>query len=131
MFWDADTWMFPALLLAHPDIARSMVMFRYRTLDAAKQNARANGFRGAMYPWEADDRGEETTPRFASQNAHSEIHVTGDVGVAQWQYYQATGDSAWLARYGYPVIRETAEFWVSRATCDCGSLRHPQCRLGR
>jgi trehalose/maltose hydrolase-like predicted phosphorylase len=118
VFWDADTWMFPALLLSHPDIARSMVMFRYRTLDAAKRNARANGFRGAMYPWEADDRGEETTPRFASQNAHSEIHVTGDVGVAQWQYYQATGDSAWLAQYGYPVIRETAEFWVSRATCD-------------
>ena len=118
VFWDADTWMFPALLLAHPDIARSMVMFRVRTLEAAKRNARANGFRGAMYPWEADDRGQETTPRFASQNAHSEIHVTGDVGVAQWQYYQATGDSTYLARYGYPVIRETAEFWVSRATCD-------------
>ncbi len=118
VFWDADTWMFPALLLAHPDVARSMVMFRYRTLDAARRNARANGFGGAMYPWEADDRGEETTPRFASQNAHSEIHVTGDVGVAQWQYYQATGDSAWLARYGYPVIRETAEFWVSRTACD-------------
>jgi trehalose/maltose hydrolase-like predicted phosphorylase len=117
VFWDADTWMFPALLLSHPDIARSMVMFRFRTLDAAKRNARANGFRGAMYPWEADDRGEETTPRFASQNAHSEVHITGDVGVAQWQYYQATGDSAYLARYGYPVIRETAEFWVSRAVC--------------
>ena len=118
VFWDADTWMFPALLLAHPDIARSMVMFRSRTLDAAKRNARAHGFRGAMYPWEADDRGEETTPRFASQNAHSQVHITSDVGVAQWQYYQATGDSAWLARHGYPVIRETAEFWVSRATCD-------------
>jgi trehalose/maltose hydrolase-like predicted phosphorylase len=118
VFWDADTWMFPALLLAHPDVARSMVMFRARTLDAAKRNARAHGFRGAMYPWEADDRGEETTPRFASQNAHSQVHVTGDVGVAQWQYYQATGDSAWLARHGYPVIRETADFWVSRATCD-------------
>ena len=117
VFWDADTWMFPALLLTHPDIARSMVMFRYRTLDAAKRNARANGFRGAMYPWEADELGHETTPRFAAQNASSEIHVTGDVGVAQWQYYQATGDSAWLARYGYPVITETANFWVSRASC--------------
>ena len=117
VFWDADTWMFPALLLTHPDIARSMVMFRYRTLDAAKRNARANGFRGAMYPWEADELGDETTPRFAAQNASSEIHVTGDVGVAQWQYYQATGDSAWLARYGYPVITETANFWVSRASC--------------
>jgi len=123
VFWDADTWMFPALLLAHPDVARSMVMFRSRTLEAAKRNARANGFRGAMYPWESDELGQETTPRFASQNARSEVHITGDVGVAQWQYYQATGDSAWLARYGYPVIRETAEFWVSRAACDTAARR--------
>jgi trehalose/maltose hydrolase-like predicted phosphorylase len=97
-------------------MARSMLMFRYRTLDAAKRNARANGYRGAKYPWEAGDLGNETTPRFAIQNAVSEIHITGDVALAQWQYFLATGDSAWLARYGYPVIRETAEFWASRAS---------------
>ena len=71
-----------------------------------------------MYPWEADERGQETTPDFAIQNARSEIHVNGDVALAQWQYYLATGDSAWLAREGYPVIRATADFWVSRATYD-------------
>jgi protein-glucosylgalactosylhydroxylysine glucosidase len=118
VFWDSDTWMFPALVLMHPDVAQSLVDFRARTLSAARANARANGFRGAQYPWEADDRGNETTPHFAAQNAHSEIHVNGDVAVAQWQYYLATGDSAWLARRGYPVIRATADFWVSRATHD-------------
>ncbi|HEX6536219.1 MAG TPA: hypothetical protein VF041_16630 [Gemmatimonadaceae bacterium] len=118
VFWDADTWMFPALVLLHPDIARSMVMFRARTLDAAMANARANGFRGAMYPWEAGEHGEETTPHFARQNARSEIHITGDVAIAQWQYFLATGDSVWLARHGYPVIRETANFWLSRVTRD-------------
>ncbi len=118
IFWDSDTWMFPPLLLTHPDIAHSLVAFRGRTLRAAVANARMNGYRGAMFPWEADERGEETTPRFAIQNARSEIHVNGDVALAQWQYYLATGDSAWLAREGYPVIRGTAEFWVSRATYD-------------
>jgi trehalose/maltose hydrolase-like predicted phosphorylase len=118
VFWDSDTWMFPALVLTHPDIAQSLVDFRAHTLPAARANARTNGFRGAQYPWEADDRGNETTPHFAAQNAHSEIHVNGDVAVAQWQYYLATGDSAWLARKGYPVIRATADFWVSRATRD-------------
>jgi protein-glucosylgalactosylhydroxylysine glucosidase len=118
VFWDSDTWMFPALVLMHPDVAQSLVDFRARTLNASRANARANGFRGAQYPWEADDRGNETTPHFAAQNAHSEIHVNGDVAVAQWQYYLATGDSAWLARRGYPVIRATADFWVSRATHD-------------
>jgi hypothetical protein len=118
VFWDSDTWMFPPLLVTHPDIARSLVDFRARSLDAARANARANGFRGAMYPWESDYEGREATPRFAAQNASSEIHVTGDVALAQWQYYLATGDSAWLARDGFPVIRETADFWLSRATHD-------------
>jgi protein-glucosylgalactosylhydroxylysine glucosidase len=118
VFWDSDTWMFPALVLTHPDVARSLVAFRFRTLPAARANARANGYRGTMYPWEADELGNETTPHFAVQNARSEIHVNGDVALAQWQYYLATGDSAWLAREGFPVLRGTADFWVSRATRD-------------
>ena len=118
IFWDSDTWMFPSLLLTHPDIAKSLVMFRARTLGAAQSNAKSHGYRGAMYPWEADEIGEETTPAFAGQNAQYEIHVTGDVPLAQWQYYLATGDRAYLARYGYQVISETANFWVSRATYD-------------
>jgi trehalose/maltose hydrolase-like predicted phosphorylase len=118
VFWDSDTWMFPALLATHPDVAHSLVGFRARTLPAARANAQANGFRGAQYPWEADDRGDETTPHFAAQNASSEIHVNGDVALAQWQYFQMTGDSGWLAREGFPVIRETANFWASRASYD-------------
>jgi trehalose/maltose hydrolase-like predicted phosphorylase len=124
IFWDSDTWMFPSLLLTHPDVAHSLVAFRGHTLPAALKNARANGFRGAMYPWEADERGQETTPQFAIQNARSEIHVTGDVALAQWQYYLATGDSTWLAEEGFPVIRETADFWVSRSTCDAAERCH-------
>jgi protein-glucosylgalactosylhydroxylysine glucosidase len=124
VFWDSDTWMFPSLLATHPDIAHSLVSFRARTLPAAQANARANGFQGAMYPWEADERGVETTPHFAVQNAKSEIHVNGDVALAQWQYYQVTADSAWLAREGYPVIRGTADFWTSRATFDSSDKKY-------
>jgi protein-glucosylgalactosylhydroxylysine glucosidase len=124
IFWDSDTWMFPPLLVTHPDIAHSLVAFRRRTLAAARANASANGYRGAMYPWEADERGQETTPHFAVQNAKMEIHVNGDVALAQWQYYQVTGDSAWLAKDGYPVIRETADFWVSRARRDSARDRY-------
>jgi protein-glucosylgalactosylhydroxylysine glucosidase len=124
IFWDSDTWMFPALVLTHPDVARSMVDFRGRTLPAARSNARANGYRGAQYPWEADEIGAETTPHFAAQNASSEIHVNGDVALAQWQYYLATGDSSWLARTGFPVLRGTADFWVSRAAWDSAGRRY-------
>ncbi|HEX2251620.1 MAG TPA: hypothetical protein VHH32_14825 [Gemmatimonadales bacterium] len=118
IFWDSDTWMFPPLLITHPDIAQALVDFRKRTLPSARANAKANGFQGAMYPWEADELGRETTPHFAVQNARSEIHINGDVALAQWQYYMNTGDSSWLSLSGYPVIRETADFWVSRSTYD-------------
>jgi len=123
IFWDSDTWMFPSLLVTHPDIARSLVAFRTRTLGAAQRNAKLNGFSGAMYPWEADEIGNETTPNFAVQNARSEIHVNGDVAIAQWQYFQATADTSWLAREGFPVIRGTADFWVSRTSCKPGEER--------
>ncbi|HEX2219960.1 MAG TPA: hypothetical protein VHG35_14240 [Gemmatimonadales bacterium] len=124
IFWDSDTWMFPPLLVTHPDVARALVDFRGRTLDAARANARANGYQGAMYPWEADERGQETTPFFAVQNAKMEIHINGDVALAQWQYYLATGDSTWLADEGWPVIRETANFWVSRVRHDAARDRY-------
>ncbi len=124
VFWDADTWMFPALLLLHPDIARSLVDFRARTLPAAQANAAAHGYRGAMYPWESDYRGDEAVPRFAAQNGLYENHVTGDVALAEWQYFLATGDSAWLATTGFPVLRATADFWVSRASYDSAARRY-------
>jgi len=99
-------------------MAKSMVMFRYHTLKAAKLNARLNGYKGAMYPWESDELGNETTPKFAGQNAKYEVHITGNVAIAQWQYFLASGDTAWLAQYGYPVMKETAEFWASRVTVN-------------
>jgi len=124
VFWDADTWMFPALVVLHPALARALVDFRFRALPAALRNARANGLRGAMYPWESDEIGNEATPAFAGQNARWENHVTADVALAQWQYFLATGDSAWLARHGYPVIAATADFWVSRAQRDAATGRY-------
>jgi trehalose/maltose hydrolase-like predicted phosphorylase len=105
------------MLLMHPQRARSQIAFRYTTLGVAQERARQHGFKGAMYPWEADPfDGSDQTPRFAQENALREIHVNGDVAIAQWQYYLATLDRDWLRNYGYPVIRATAEFWVSRVT---------------
>ena len=116
-FWDSDTWIFPALLLLHPERAKSMVMFRARTLEAAQSRAQERGFSGAMYPWESDpENGSEQTPHFAYVLGEREIHVNADVAIAQWQYYLATHDVGWLKRYGWPVIRGVAQFWTSRAT---------------
>lgn len=124
VFWDSDTWVFPALLLLHPDRATSLVAFRARTLPATEARARARGLRGAMYPWEADpDDGSSQTPHSAQVLDEREIHVNGDVAIAQWQYWLASGDKAWLRQHGWPVIRAVADFWISRATWKAAKQR--------
>jgi trehalose/maltose hydrolase-like predicted phosphorylase len=125
VFWDSDTWIFPALLLLHPERARSLVAFRERTLEAARQRARQHGFDGAMFPWESDpENGTEQTPHSAVVLADTEIHVNADVAIAQWQYYLATHDREWLRAHGWPVLREVARFWTSRATYDTSAKRY-------
>ena len=117
IFWDGDSWIFPALLLQHPAYAKSLVMFRSRTLPAAQQRARDAGFQGAKYPWEADpENGTEQILHAAWILGRSEIHVNADVAIAQWQYWLATHDLEWLREHGWPVIRDVARFWTSRAT---------------
>jgi trehalose/maltose hydrolase-like predicted phosphorylase len=124
-FWDNDLWVFPALLLLHPERAESLIAFRQRTLPQAVARARAHGFAGAMYPWEADPwSGEDVTPKFAVENADREIHVNGAVALAQWQYYLATGDRLWLRDKAFPVIKAVADFWVSRAANGLAARRY-------
>jgi len=125
VFWDNDLWVFPALLLLHPERAKSLIAFRQRTLPQALARARAHGFAGAMYPWEADPwSGEDVTPKFAVENADREIHVNGAVALAQWQYYLASGDRSWLRDKAFPVIKAVADFWVSRAAKGSAARRY-------
>ncbi|MDB6088837.1 MAG: hypothetical protein JWN85_1621 [Gammaproteobacteria bacterium] len=125
VFWDNDSWDFPVLLLLHPERAKAQIMFRYLTLPAAQERARAHGYQGAMFPWESDPAtGSDETPYFAHENAQREIHINGDVAIAQWQYYLATHDLAWLRQYGYPVIGATADFWASRVVYRQGEDRY-------
>jgi len=124
-FWDSDTWIMPALLLLHPQRAHSLLAFRTRTLEAAKERARQHGFQGAMFPWESDpENGTDQTPHSAVVLADTEIHVNADVAIAQWQYYLATQDREWLRSQGWPVIREVARFWASRASYNAPARRY-------
>ncbi len=111
IFWDADVWMFPALLAQYPDVAKNLLDYRFKHLEQARAIARAEGFAGADYPWESAATGRETAPSGFS----TERHVTAGVGFAVWQYYLATGDAAWLKERGYSVLSAVADHWASRA----------------
>ena len=115
IFWDSEIWMYPALLVLHPELARQMLDYRIDGLDAARRRAYVHGYRGAMFPWEGDDRGEESTPTFALTGP-LEHHITADIAIACWNYYCVTRDRSWLQREGYPLMREVARFWCDRVT---------------
>ncbi len=113
VFWDTEIWMYPPLLMLQPDIAHSLLEYRYERLGAAKQNAFSHGYDGAMFPWESSADGSEDTPVWALTGPFQH-HITGDIGWAFWKYYQVTKDKEWLRERGYPMLEEVAKFWISR-----------------
>ena len=113
VFWDTELWMYPPLLVLQPEIARSLLEYRFQRLEAAKENAFSHGYDGAMFPWESAEDGSEDTPIWALTGPFQQ-HITATIGWAFWKYYEVTQDKQWLAKRGYPVLKEVAAFWSSR-----------------
>ncbi len=124
IFWDTELFLLPPLTLSEPALGRNLLMYRYYNLPGARHKAKANGYEGAMYPWESTDTGEETTPQWSDMQpdgtririwtGDSEQHISTDITYAIWQYWRWTGDDEFLRRYGAEIILDTAVFWGSR-----------------
>lgn len=113
VFWDTELWMYPSILVLHPEMGKSLVEYRFNRLQAAKRNAFNHGYKGAMFPWESAATGVEETPVWALSGPF-EHHITACVGIAAWNYYCVTQDKEWLKEKGWPVLKEVADFWASR-----------------
>lgn len=133
VFWDTEIYMVPFYLFTHPPSARALLMYRYHTLPAAREKAKAAGFRGAMYPWESADTGEETTPRHVIApggevlevlNGDLEVHISADIAYAMWQYWQCTGDDDFFLQAGAEIMLETARLWSTRGRFEDDGLYH-------
>jgi len=113
VFWDTELWMYPALLVMQPAIAKSMVEYRFKRLETAKRNAFSKGYKGAMFPWESAETGVEETPVWALSGPF-EQHITACVAIAAWNYFRVSKDTVWLREKGWPILSATADFWASR-----------------
>ena len=133
MFWDTDLFLLPFYSYTWPEAARAMLLYRYHGLAGAREKAAKQGYRGAYYAWESADTGEEATPRgvigpdgreVVYWGATREVHISADIAYAVWNYWQVTGDDAFLREAGAEMLLETARFWASRVEQDSDGSCH-------
>jgi trehalose/maltose hydrolase-like predicted phosphorylase len=133
VFWDTEIFLIPFYILTWPEAARTLLVYRFRTLDAARSKAARLGWRGAFYAWESADTGAETTPEqiigpdrqvVKILCGKQEQHISADVAYAVWQYWQATGDEGFLLDAGAEILLETGRFWSSRAQPESDGYCH-------
>jgi len=116
VMWDIEMFCVPPLLFCQPDAARSLLEYRTKTMDAARNNAKLNGRRGLQFPWETGPvRGEEASPGEGKASWH-EDHVSTDVAWAFAQYAHATGDRRFLREDASAVLYGVADWLASRVT---------------
>ena len=132
VFWD-ELFILPFLTMRFPEIARALLMYRWRRLPAARRAAAEAGSRGAMYPWQSAADGREETQRvhlnprsgrWLPDRTHLQRHVGLAVAHNVWRYYEATGDAVFLAEYGAEIILEVARFFAHLAAYDRSTDRY-------
>jgi kojibiose phosphorylase len=132
VFWDNEIFVLPFFTYTQPKLARNMLLYRWHTLQGARNKAAENGYEGAQFAWESAETGDEVTPRWVPDwedpskliriwTGDIQIHISADIAYAIWQYWQVTGDDEFMREVGAQIFLETALFWESRVeTLDAG-----------
>ncbi len=132
VFWD-ELFILPFLTMRFPEIARALLMYRWRRLPAARRAAADAGHRGAMYPWQSAADGREETQqvhlnprsgRWLPDHTHRQRHVGLTVAHNVWRYCEATDDIDFLSAYGAEIMLEVARFFASLAAYERSTDRY-------
>lgn len=112
-YWDTEAYCLPFYLsTADSSIARNLLIYRYKHLEKAKENAKKLGFtKGALYPM-VTMNGEECHNEW--EITFEEIHRNGAIAYAIYNYVNYTGDYTYLGQYGLEVLVEISRFWEER-----------------
>ncbi len=126
VFWD-ELFVFPVLHVRSPEVARSLLRYRYRRLPAARRAALAAGYDGAMFPWQSGSDGREETQqihlnprsgRWFDDHSHLQRHINIAIAYNVLQYLRFTHDVEFLSEFGAELLVEIARFWASAAEHD-------------
>jgi trehalose 6-phosphate phosphatase len=132
VFWD-ELFVLPLLNLRLPTLTRALLRYRWRRLPEARRAATAEGYTGAMYPWQSGSDGREESQRlhlnplsghWLPDPTFRQRHIGLAVAYNVWQYYQVTGNIEFLGEYGAEMILEIARFFASLTRWDATKRRY-------
>lgn len=113
-YWDTEAFCFPFYLCAaDPEIARNLLLYRYKHLEKAIENAGKLGFShgAALFPM-VTINGEECHNEW--EITFEEVHRNGAIAYAIYNYVNYTADKAYLVDYGLEVLIALSRFWSQR-----------------
>ena len=114
VMWDIEAFAVPPLSLLQPGAARSLLDYRSRSREGARNNARLFGRKGLQFPWESAPRtGQECAP-LPGTAAWYEDHVSLDVAHGFALHGWLTGDEEFLRTKAWPVLAGVADWITSR-----------------
>jgi len=111
-FWDTEACCLPFYLFNNPVAARSLLMFRYNTLENAMERAKMLDCKGACYPI-ATLNGDEACDLW--QHASLQMHPSTAVAFGIWHYANVTRDLDFIWEYGVEILLQIARYLISRA----------------
>ena len=115
-YWDTEAYCLPFYMATKsPQVARNLLLYRYKQLPQAIANAQKLGFSqgAALYPM-VTMNGEECHNEW--EITFEEIHRNGAIAFAIYNYVRYTGDSDYIKDYGIEVLIGIARFWAKRVS---------------
>lgn len=113
-YWDTEAYMIPFYLsTAREEVAKNLLIYRYKHLEKAIENAVKLGFRdgAALYPM-VTMNGEECHNEW--EITFEEIHRNGAIAYAIFNYTRYTGNREYLLSKGVEVLIAISRFWRQR-----------------
>jgi len=126
IFWD-ELYVLPYFISNFPEIARSVLMYRYRRIDKAREYAKEHGYKGAMFPWQSGSDGREETQivhlnpvsgEWGDDYSSLQRHISIAIAYNIWQYYQISDDQDFMDSYGAEMFFEICRFWASKCSLN-------------
>ena len=132
IFWD-ELFILPFYDIHFPETAKSMLMYRYKRLNKAREYAIKYGYKGAMFPWQSGSDGREETQimhlnpvsgEWGDDYSSLQRHVSLAIAYNIWQYFNITNDIKFIEDYGAEIYLEICRFWESKTSYNAINKRY-------